>query len=433
MHYESIIRRTATSRSHSPIIVRSLRQGCQFAAEGDRQSALAHPSTDVLEGIIGIIGVGAFLVPGVCDLSVTNLCNATCDFCAFAHDKGLVKDGRFVDREALTRALPILRRRGIAYFNLQGGEPLLHPQIEGLVADASRAGLKVALITNGWQLAQKIDRLVAAGLGTILVSIDSHSLADHERNRGLTGVGDRIREGLKRARRAGLPALASVTLNKLVRVNELPALLDDLGFDAVSFSYPRREPFGSSSLVYGDKSELVNFEQEELAALLDDVKALKRRYRVLNPTAGISDIQRHVRGQEETFACVGGYRYFYLDWNLQIWRCEAWHEPLGSVFDFDRIADTRDRCTRCVMSCYRDTSVLMHAGVAATDAMKHVRAGRPVQAASALFRRSVATSIAALVEQAPLIRDLTRSKSKRRKYMASPPGAILAPADKVTE
>jgi MoaA/NifB/PqqE/SkfB family radical SAM enzyme len=134
------------------------------------------------------------MLPAVCDISVTNLCNATCDFCAFAHDKGLVKNRRFVDRDALARALPILRRRGIEYFNLQGGEPLLHPQVDGLVGDAVLAGFKVALITNGWQLAQKIEGLIAAGLGTLLVSIDSHSLESHEKNRGLIGVGAALGE-----------------------------------------------------------------------------------------------------------------------------------------------------------------------------------------------------------------------------------------------
>ena len=358
------------------------------------------------------------------------LCNATCDFCAFAHDKGLVKDRRFVDRDALVRALPILRRRGIKYFNLQGGEPLLHPQVEDLVGDAVLAGFKVALITNGWQLVQKIDRLIAAGLGTLLVSIDSHSLESHEKNRGLIGVADRVREGIKRAKRAGLLTIASVTLSKLLRVDELPVLLDDLGFDAVSFSYPRREPFGSSSMVYGDQSNLVDFKESELLALLEDVKTLKRRYRVLNPTAGINDIQRCVKGQDGVFACVGGYRYFYLDWNLQIWRCEAWHEPLGSVFNFENIPDMRDRCTKCVMSCYRDTSVLMHAGIAALDAVKHIKAGQPARAAATVFQRSVATSLGAMIQTAPLIWNLRRERSNRgrgRPVRPQPQPTTLSP------
>jgi hypothetical protein len=37
-----------------------------------------------------------------------------------------------------------------------------------------------------------------------------------------------------------------------------------------------------------------------------------------------------------------------------IWRCEAQHEPLGSVFDLDAIPpDQREPCNACMMACYR--------------------------------------------------------------------------------
>src|SRR5262249_29495587 len=159
------------------------------------------------------------LVPAVCDISVTNVCNATCDFCAYAHDKQLVKDRRWIDRRRLLEAFPILRRRGIRYVNFQGGEPLLHQEIEGLVADACGAGLPPAVSPNGWGLPQGIGRLAPAGLRTLLVSIDSHAMEAHERNRGLHGV--RLRQGLAAARRHGLATLASVTVNRLVRYDAL--------------------------------------------------------------------------------------------------------------------------------------------------------------------------------------------------------------------
>jgi len=60
-------------------------------------------------------------IPAVCDVSVTNACNATCDFCSYAHDKNLVKGHRWIDRNELARALPILYRRGIRYLGFQGG------------------------------------------------------------------------------------------------------------------------------------------------------------------------------------------------------------------------------------------------------------------------------------------------------------------------
>jgi hypothetical protein len=163
-------------------------------------------------------------------------------------------------------------------------------------------------------------------------------------------------------------------------------------------------------MVYGDTSTLVDYSPEELTGVLDEVKALKGVFPVLNPTRGIEDVQRHLKGEAEMFSCVGGHKYFYVDWDLNIWRCEAWHEPLGSVFDLDRIADERSHCTQCIMSCYRNSSVLMHAAVAAADAAKRVAAGHPLEAASLLLRRSVAESVAALIETAPAIR---RTRSRR--------------------
>jgi MoaA/NifB/PqqE/SkfB family radical SAM enzyme len=96
----------------------------------------------------GLGTIASRLVPAVCDISVTNICNATCDFSAYAYDKQLVKDRYWIDRRQLAEASPILRRRGIRYVNFQGGEPLRHREIEGLVADARGAGMTPALITN---------------------------------------------------------------------------------------------------------------------------------------------------------------------------------------------------------------------------------------------------------------------------------------------
>jgi len=362
-------------------------------------------------------------IPAVCDVSVTNACNATCDFCSYAHDKNFVTDRRWIDRAELARALPILHRRGIRYLGFQGGEPLLHPSIDGLVGDARKAGMRPAVITNGWLLSHRIERLIEAGLQTLLVSIDSHSMTDHECNRGLKGLETRLRSGLATARRSGITTLASITVNKLVRYEALPDLLRSLGFDAVTFSYPRKEPFGSSSLVFGETSSLVDFTPEELVQALESIKALKKGFPVLNPTASINEIERHVRGESETFGCVGGHKHFYVDWNLQIWRCEAWSEPLGSVFDLDRIPDCRDRCTACIMSCYRDASVLMHAGVAIEDAASAAASGRVGEAARLLFRRSVARSIGSLVEEARQISRLARrSRTARPKTVRESTG-----------
>jgi hypothetical protein len=103
---------------------------------------------------------------------------------------------------------------------------------------------------------------------------------------------------------------------------------------------------------------------------------------------------------------------------------------IDPVFNFENIPDMRDRCTKCVMSCYRDTSVLMHAGIAALDAVKHIKAGQPARAAATLFRRSVATSLGAMIQTAPLIWNLRRERSnggRGRPVRPQPQPATLSP------
>ena len=354
-----------------------------------------------------------YTLPAVCDVSVTNGCNAACDFCGFARDKTLAGPARYVDADAFSRALPILHRRGIRYMTLQGREPLVHPDIVRLVSKTAAAGISCACITNGWFLPRYIESLAAAGLSRLIISIDSADLGEHERNRGLEGLERRLAEGIGQARACGLPVQASVTVNRLVRYDELPAMLRRLGFDCVSFSYPRREPFGSTSLVYGE-SPLVDFDRDELLAALDAIGRLRKRFPVLNPRASLAEVARFVRGEPQAVRCIGGHKYFYLDWNLDIWRCEAWSEPLGSVFDLDRIPDQREPCNACMMACYRNASMLMHAAVAATDAVRALAAGQIGCAVSSLFRRSVAQSLWALIEETPKMRRLAR----RRKHTA---------------
>lgn len=335
-------------------------------------------------------------LPAVCDVSVTNVCNAAC---GFSRNKNLAGPARYIDPRRFARALPILRRRHIRYLTFQGGEPLVHPHIDFLVSEATRAGMSCGLITNGWFLPQHIGALAACGLKRLHISIDSDSMLKHEWNRGLRGLKERIVEGVAQARACGIVPNASVTVNRLVNYDALPGALARLGFDAVSFSYPRREPLGSSSLVYGDASALVDFQREELLAALDAIKRLKKRFRVLNPSAALEEVGRFVRDEEQAIPCVGGYKYFYLDWNLEIWRCEAWSTPLGSVFDLDRIPDQREPCQACMMGCYRHASVMMHAPIALTESAQALARGEFAAAIKCLSRKGIGLSLRTLLSE----------------------------------
>lgn len=347
--------------------------------------------------------------PALCNIAVTNSCNATCDFCNFANGKVPRKDLRWIDADRFSSALEILHRRGIRYVSFFGGEPLLHPRLGEMIKEAVGRGMGAAMITNGWLLPMKLDQLAAAGLKTVYVSIDAAAIATHEANRGLKGLGNRIRQATARMPALGMTALAQVTMSKLIsNYRDLAPALRDLGFSAVAFSYPQRARLGSSSLAWSDQSNLVNFTDGELIAAFDAVDDLRSEFPVNNPRASVDDMKKHLRREKEQFVCYGGYKSFYMDWNFNIWRCDAWKEPLCSVWDFERTPLVRDGCTACIADCYRDSSVMLHFAVSLGDAADYLSHGQVIEALRKLATKANLVSLGAVAGNAPVLSRLAK-------------------------
>jgi MoaA/NifB/PqqE/SkfB family radical SAM enzyme len=340
--------------------------------------------------------------PGFCQFAINNACNANCGFCNFARDSLPKSHWRFVDRQGALDAMDIMYRQGIRYLLFTGGEPTLHPDLIEFVRHGAGLGMKVMLVSNaGLFKPHKIRELHAAGVSSFIISIDAASPELHEQNRGLPGVCDKIREAVTILEELGVHPTASVTMSRLVDYDALPGFLELLGFTAVTFSYPLTHL--NSNFLGFSGSDLVDYSKEELLAAFDKVEALKKRFRVVNPTASIEDMKRHLQGTEEKFPCLGGYRYFYLDWDLMLWRCHYWEAPMCSIYEFDDSKLVRDNCTRCMIDCYRDASAMQHVAVSVHDAYQAVKRGRLKESVKALTRPGNLGSIGAVLEELPWI------------------------------
>jgi MoaA/NifB/PqqE/SkfB family radical SAM enzyme len=338
--------------------------------------------------------------PGFCQFALTNACNANCGFCNFAREKLPKSDWQSVGRQGAFDAIEILARHGIRYLVLTGGEPTLHPDVTAIIKHAAERMMKVMLVTNGGLLKpHRIQEFAAAGLSSFVISVDAASAEAHEENRGLPGVCERIRVANREIARLGLHATASVTMSRLVDYDRLPAFLADLGFSSVTFSYPLTHL--ASNFLGFSKSKLVDQSREELIATFDRIKALKKRMLVVNPTPSLDEMQRYLRKEPQRFPCLGGYRFFYLDWQLNLWRCHYWEEPMCSIYEFDETRLVRDGCTRCMIDCYRDSSTMQHVAVSAHDGWRALKGGRVREAARALTRTGNWGSIKAVVEELP--------------------------------
>ena len=338
--------------------------------------------------------------PGYLQFAITNICNARCDFCGFAVDRFDPKQRRSVTLSEAKDAIDIAAKNHIGYLLFVGGEPLVHKEIRAMVRHAAERGIHPMICTNGSLWTERNMRELAGdGLSSVIMSIDSHEVAKHERNRGLPDVCRKIQRANEVFLELGIQTTASVTASKLINdYDRLPAFLTGLGFRSCTFSYPLTS-LASSYLSFSD-SNLVSYRTDELIEVFEKIKRMKQRsaYPVVNPTESLSEMQRHLRKEPEKFGCLGGHKYFYLDWNLNLYRCHFWETPICNVYDWDESKKIRDGCTRCMIDCYRDPSVLQFVAVSASDAWQNLKRGRLGAAARNIFDRRNLISIKAVWE-----------------------------------
>jgi MoaA/NifB/PqqE/SkfB family radical SAM enzyme len=96
-------------------------------------------------------------------------CNLACAYCNEFDDHS-----KPVAIETMRQRLDRLADLGTSITTISGGEPLLHPDLDRIVAHARRRGMIAGLITNGYLLtADRVKRLNRAGLDHLQISIDN--------------------------------------------------------------------------------------------------------------------------------------------------------------------------------------------------------------------------------------------------------------------
>ncbi|MGQ9919795.1 MAG: radical SAM protein [Desulfobacca sp.] len=323
--------------------------------------------------------------PGFVQIALTNACNARCQFCGFAR----IRPEAWVMAEAtrLRRGLATLAASGVRYLALTGGEPLLHPHLLEILHEAQSLGFHLLLCSNGSLLTQEqVAALAQAGVGHLLISIDAASAQVHENHRGFPGLCQKLQSLVPEMPRQGMTPVASVTVSRLWSdFDALGQFLVSLGFRAVTFSYPTMAGHWSS-WQSGDAAS-ISYTAQELADILRRLQSWRRRAPlvVLNPDLGLTELQRQLHGQPPRFPCLAGYKYFYLDWHLNVSCCHIRRQPLGRLEDFAALPRRRPACHACLTDCYRDASVQQYPAVAVAAAWQAVKQGRWGQALGKLF------------------------------------------------
>jgi cyclic pyranopterin phosphate synthase len=107
-------------------------------------------------------------------ISVTDRCNFRCIYCRSADPENYQQHDKILSWPELQRLGRVFHKLGIRKVRVTGGEPLARPGVEDFIARLSETGFPdLSMTTNGHQLAERRDRLIAAGLKRINISLDS--------------------------------------------------------------------------------------------------------------------------------------------------------------------------------------------------------------------------------------------------------------------
>ncbi len=182
-----------------------------------------------------VLPVGGYTRESVTMLQIepTTRCNFTCGFCC-----GRNFDQSDLDLSTFVEALEQFPT--VKHLELQGeGEPLLHPDFFEMAKRATTRGVKVSTISNGsFFTAGRVEKLLDAGVASVLVSIESPDPGEFRKIRG--GKLENVIAGIRRLLAARNEAGASgpvvgfaVTVLKDTqdRLPEIFELYDELGMD----------------------------------------------------------------------------------------------------------------------------------------------------------------------------------------------------------
>lgn len=146
------------------------------------------------------------------NILITNACNLRCVHCYVDSGKRMEDELTGVEWiEVLEQA----RRLGAFELNVSGGEPLVHKDFRALAAYiASVPTFHANLNTNGTQIREGMEQVIANAFSSVQISIDDSIAHRHDAFRGLNGCFQKSMESIQRLTAAGVETNIGFTLTR---------------------------------------------------------------------------------------------------------------------------------------------------------------------------------------------------------------------------
>ncbi len=188
-------------------------------------------------------------------VSVTDRCDLRCVYC-MSEDMTFVPRAELLSLEELDRVCSTFVGLGVKKLRLTGGEPLVRKNVLSLVESLGRhlktgALEELTLTTNGTQLAGAAERLRAAGVRRVNISLDS---LDADRFKTITRWGNhaQVMDGIKAAQAAGLKVKINIVALRDVNEDEFDEMVAWCGREGFDLVFIETMPMGD---IDGDRTD----------------------------------------------------------------------------------------------------------------------------------------------------------------------------------
>ncbi len=282
--------------------------------------------------------------PVLAHIIPTRRCNLACEYCNEYDD---FSDQ--VSTELMLRRIDKLAALGTSIVSMSGGEPLLHKELDTLIARVRHHGMISGMITNGFLLnADRIHKLNQAGLEHMQISIDN-VMPDAVSKKSLKTLDVRLQMLAEHAE-------FHVNINSVVGGgirNPEDALA--VGKRAVELGFT-----STIGIIHDNDGQLQPLTKAEQDVFLQMKQMGKKSYAALN------FFQDNIAyGRENKWKCRAGARYLYVCEEGLVHYCSQQRGypaiPLEkyTVEDIRREFITEKGCApRCTVACVHYTSYM---------------------------------------------------------------------------
>jgi len=137
-------------------------------------------------------------------ISITDRCNLRCIYCMPRDGLVKLRHEEILTYEEILRLATIAVNLGVNKIRLTGGEPLVRKDLFRLLPSlVDLPGLKdISMTTNGIYLKENLDKIKAAGIKRVNISLDTLRRERYRKITGYDGI-EQVREGIRLAQKLG--------------------------------------------------------------------------------------------------------------------------------------------------------------------------------------------------------------------------------------